>query len=94
MCRLKGYGFLGLFGLKTGVHFAHLGLKSGMVFEVTTRAYKRIYRFNSKWTRKKLRNMRIRNAREESFSFRSNLSNYDVISAWRPGLKTGMDFRG
>ena len=43
-------GFLGLFGLKTGIHFAHFGLESGMVFEGTTGAYMngRIYRFNSK----------------------------------------------
>ena len=41
-------GFLRRFGLKTGIHFAHFGLKSGMVFEVTTRVYERIYRFNSK----------------------------------------------
>ena len=27
--------FLRLFGLKTGVHFAHFGLQSGMVFERT-----------------------------------------------------------
>jgi len=26
---------LGLFGLKTGIHFAHFGLGSGMVFEGT-----------------------------------------------------------
>ena len=26
-------GFLRRFGLKTGVHFAHFGLESGMVFE-------------------------------------------------------------
>ena len=41
-------GFLGRFGLKTGKHFAHFGLVSGMVFEGTTVAYGRIYRFNSK----------------------------------------------
>ena len=35
-------------GLKTGIHFAHFGLESSMVFEVTTRVYERIYRFNSK----------------------------------------------
>lgn len=29
-------GFLGLFGLKTGVHFAHFGLESVIVFEGTT----------------------------------------------------------
>ena len=28
------------------------------------------------------------------FCFRSNLKNDDIISAKRPGLKTGMDFRG
>ena len=29
------YG-VGVFGLKTGIHFAHFGLESGMVFEGTT----------------------------------------------------------
>ena len=29
-------GFLRCFGLKTGTHFAHFGLESGMVFEGTT----------------------------------------------------------
>ena len=29
-------GFLRRFGLKTGIHFAHFGLESGMVFEKTT----------------------------------------------------------
>ena len=46
-------GFLRRFGLKTGIHFAHFGLESGMVFEGTTGVYERIYRFNSKWVRKK-----------------------------------------
>ena len=36
------------FGLKTGIHFAHFGLESGMVFEETMGAYERIYHFNSK----------------------------------------------
>ena len=54
MCRPIGVGFLGLFGLKTGIAFAHVGLESGMVFEAsTTGVYERIYRFNSKWVRKK-----------------------------------------
>ena len=41
-------GFLRHFGLKKGIHFAHFGLESGMVFEGTTGVYERIYRFNSK----------------------------------------------
>ena len=41
-------GFLCRFGLKTGIHFAHFGLESGVVFEGTTGMYERIYRFNSK----------------------------------------------
>ena len=41
-------GFLRRFGLKTGMHFAHFGLESGMVFEGTTGVDERIYRFNSK----------------------------------------------
>ena len=32
----------------TGVHFAHFGLDSGMVFEGLTGVYERFYRFNSK----------------------------------------------
>ena len=32
-------GFLGLFGLKTGIHFVYFGLESGMVFEGTTAVY-------------------------------------------------------
>ena len=41
------------FCVKTGIHFARFGLESGVVFEGTTRVYERIYRFNSKWVRKK-----------------------------------------
>ena len=58
---LKPYGyvpshrvaFLRRFGLKTGIYFAHFGLESSVVFEGTAAAYERIYRFNSKWVRKK-----------------------------------------
>ena len=46
-------GFLRRFGLKTGIHFAHFGVESGMVFEETTTAYERIYHFNAKCARKK-----------------------------------------
>ena len=49
MCRPIGVRFLRLFGLKTGIAFAHVDLESGMVFEAsTTGEYERIYRFNSK----------------------------------------------
>ena len=41
-------GFLCRFGLKTGIHFAHFGLESGMVFGGTTGVYESIYRFNCK----------------------------------------------
>ena len=41
-------GFLRRFGLETGIHFAHFGLESGMVFGGTTGVYERIDRFNSK----------------------------------------------
>ena len=33
---LHRVGFLRRFGLKTGIHFAHFGLESGMVFEGAT----------------------------------------------------------
>ena len=46
-------GFLRRFGLKTGLHLAHFGLESDMVFKGTTGVYESIYRFNSKWVRKK-----------------------------------------
>ena len=38
--------------------------------------------------------MQIRNGFEEFVCLRSNLGNVNTISALRPGLKTGMDFRG
>ena len=40
--------FFRLFGLKTVINFAHIGLESGMVFEGTTGVYERIFGFNSK----------------------------------------------
>ena len=39
--------------LSTPATQANVDLESGMVFEGTTEVYKRIYRFNSKWVRKK-----------------------------------------
>ena len=41
-------GFVSRFGLKKGIHFAHFGLESSMVFEGTTGVYEHIYRFTSK----------------------------------------------
>ena len=40
-------GFLRRFGLKMGIHFAHFGLESGMVFEGTAGINESIYRSNS-----------------------------------------------
>ena len=37
--------FGGVFGLKMGIHFAHFGLESGMVFESATGAYECSYLF-------------------------------------------------
>ena len=52
-CRHKGYGVLRRFGLKTRINFAHFGLELGMG---TAEVYEHIYRFNSKWIRKKYAN--------------------------------------
>ena len=55
MCRPKGNGLCAvLFGLKTGIDFAHLGLESGVVYEGTTVMYQCVRRFNSKSIRKKV----------------------------------------
>ena len=48
VCAALSVGFLRRFGLKMGIHFAHFGLESGMIFEGTTGVYEHIYRFNSK----------------------------------------------
>ena len=55
MFRPKGKGFSAvLFGLKTGIDFAHLGLESVVVYEGTTVMYQCVRRFNSKSIRKKV----------------------------------------
>ena len=77
LCKPFRYGlpqrvwFLGLFDLKTGLHFAHFGLVSGMVFERTA-WQERMNVFiisipNNEQERN--RNMRIRNAFERNFLF-------------------------
>ena len=45
--------FCALFGLKTGIDFAHFGLESSMAFEGVTGVHELIYRFNSKLVNKK-----------------------------------------
>ena len=83
-------GFLRRFGLKTGIHFTHFGLESGMVFEGTTEVYERIYRFQNKES--EICEFEI--DLNYFLCLRPNLNTDDIISAYRPGLKTGMDFRG
>ena len=86
-------GFLRRLGLKTGIHFAHFGLESGMVCEGTTGVYERLYRFYSRWVRKQEDYANSKWVEEFSVCLRSNLSNDNIISAQRSGLKTGMNFR-
>ena len=69
-------GFLRRLGVKTGIHFAHFGLESGMVLEGFTGLeglYERLYRFNSRRVREKenVKNMRIRNG----------LKNFEIVCA-------------
>ena len=61
-----------------------------MVFQGTTGVYERFI-FSIPNEYEKRRNMRIRNGFEEFFCLRSNLSNDKIISAHRPGLKTGVE---
>ena len=94
MCPPHREGFLHRFGLKTGIHFAHFALESGMAFWGKYRIVwtSLLFQFQMSKTERKI--LQIRNGFEEFFSLRSNLSNDNIISAWRPGLKTGMDYRG
>ena len=81
-------GFLRCFGLKTGIHFSHFGLESSMIFRGN---------YGSIWTYLSFQFQMSKNEREicefemglkNFFCLRSNLSNDDIISAWRPDLKT------
>ena len=82
-------GFLRFFGPKTGINFAHFGLESGMVFEGTWVGG------GGKWVRKKEKCANMKWIwRIYFFCLRSYLGNDDIISAYRPGLKMGMDFSG
>ena len=53
-------GFLGRFGLKTDIHFAHFGLELGMVFEGTTECIN-VFIISFPNEKERKRNMRIRN---------------------------------
>lgn len=44
----KGLWYLSRYSLKMGKDFHRYGLKSGVVFEVARRAYKRIWLLNSR----------------------------------------------
>ena len=101
LCKLYRYvlshqvGFLCLFGLKTGIDFAHFGLELGMVFEGTTGRYEHIYCFSSRWVRKKEKCANSNWIWSFVFVYAQILVlNDDKIFASRPGLKTGIDFRG
>ena len=69
-------GFLGGFGLKTGIHFPHFGLESGMVFEECIN----VFIISIPNEKERIRNMRIRNGFEYFLCLCSNLSNDDIIS--------------
>ena len=56
-------GFLGRFGLKTDIHFAHFGLELGMVFEGTTECIN-VFIISIPNEKERKRNMRIRNGVE------------------------------
>ena len=71
-------GFLDLFGLKTGTHFAQFGMESGMVFEGTTGVYESfIVSIPNENERKII--MRIRDGFNFFCCLRFNLSNDDII---------------
>ena len=64
---------LGLFGLKTDIHFAHFGLESVMVFKGTTGVHvERIYRFNSISVRKKEKHANLKQIFKDRFCLGSN----------------------
>ena len=59
-------GFLGRFGLKTGIHFAHFAVESGIVFEGTTESIN-VFIISIPNEKERKRNMRIRNGFDEFF---------------------------
>ena len=74
-------GFLRRFGLKTGMHFAHFCLESGMVFGVTTGVQLRTYLSFQFQMSKKEREICEFEMAWKTFCLHSNLSNDNIISA-------------
>ena len=48
----QGVGFLGLFGLKTGIDFAHFGLEPGMGFKRAAVAGTNVFLFQFQMSKK------------------------------------------
>ena len=80
-CAAQTVGFLGLFGLKTGVYIL-LFLVWNVWF---SRNYGNVWTlylsFQFQMNKNEKQNMRIRNAFEEFFCLRFNLRNDDIICA-------------
>ena len=75
-------GFLRRIGLKTGIHFAHFNLKSGIVFEGTMECMNVLLPFQfqmSKKLKEKYENFEM--DLNSFFCLRYNLSNDNIISA-------------
>ena len=69
--------------LKTGIDFSHFSLDSGMFSKETegnVHMYERIYRFLSRWIRKKEKYANSKWVLRKLFCWRSNESNNEKIS--------------
>ena len=72
-----------LLSRKTGIDFSHFSLDSGMFFKETegnVHMYERIYRFLSRWIRKKEKYANSKWVLRNLFCWRSNESNNEKIS--------------
>ena len=73
-----GVGFFDRFGLKTGIHFAHFGLESGMVFEGTTGDERTSFLFQM--SKKEREICEFETNLRNFFCLHFNLSNVNIIS--------------
>ena len=86
----QGVGFLRRFGLKTGIRLCSFWSGTGYGFPGNcVSRYERIYRYNSKWVRKKEKYANSKWIFRNLFCCCSNLSCDEIISR-RPGLRTGV----